>query len=74
MAKQADTLAYLTLEDEVIMTEKQIDIMYRFCDAVCALFENDRFWSVLDLDGAKEFFDLIEYTPSPEATHPEYEG
>jgi len=40
----------------------------RFAKSVCALFENDNNWSVLDLDGAKEFFASIGFVPPIEAT------
>ncbi|WP_266032419.1 hypothetical protein [Brucella intermedia] len=35
----------------------------RFAKAVCAMFESDANWSVLDLDGAKEFFEQIGFEP-----------
>lgn len=39
----------------------------RFADAVCGLFEDDANWSVMDLDGAAEFFEMTGYVASPEA-------
>lgn len=40
----------------------------RFAAAVSALFEDDPNWSVLDLEGAAEFFASINYTPPTAAT------
>ncbi|MDE4297142.1 hypothetical protein PXK56_18315 [Phaeobacter gallaeciensis] len=40
----------------------------RFAKAVCAMFEDDRGWSVTDLDGAEEFFALIGFKPPKAAT------
>jgi len=40
---------------------------HRFARSVCEMFESDKHWSVLDLDGAREFFDSIGYTPPKDA-------
>ena len=40
----------------------------RFLQAVEGLFIGDRNWSVLDLDGAAEFYEAAGIVPDPEAT------
>ena len=55
------------------MTTYNTSIGERFAASVCKLFEGDAHWSVHDLDGAKEFFDLIGFKPPEGATTTETE-
>ena len=43
----------------------------RFLRAVEGLFTGDRDWSVLDLDGAAEFYEAAGIVPDPEAVKTE---
>lgn len=43
------------------------EIGARFARSVCDMFVDDLHWSVLDLDGAQEFFDSISFVPPVKA-------
>lgn len=38
---------------------------HRFALGVCEMFRDDGTWSVMDIDGAKEFFAAVGFTPPP---------
>lgn len=52
---------------ELSLTEQEKQIAARFAESVQAMFESESQWSVLDLDGAQEFFDSIGFQPSESA-------
>lgn len=40
---------------------------HRFCSAVQDMFVDDGNWSIYEIDGAAEFFELVGFEPDPDA-------